>query len=61
MIFEWKEKSYIKDNYGIKVAQTCGCNYSISRKLRTSTSSKFWGFGSSKPYLLYYYKFLFLI
>jgi hypothetical protein len=42
----WKVKSYTKDNYAIKVTQTCGCNYSISRKLRTSTSSKYWGFGS---------------
>jgi hypothetical protein len=38
--------SYTKDNYAIKVVQTCGCNYSILRKSRTSTSSKFWGFGS---------------
>jgi hypothetical protein len=40
MIFEWKGNSYTKDNYAIKVAQTYGCNYSISRKSRTSTSSK---------------------
>jgi hypothetical protein len=46
IIFEWKGKSYTKDNYAIKVAKTSGCNYSISRKLRTSTSSKSWGFGS---------------
>jgi hypothetical protein len=26
--------------------QTCGCNHSNSTKLRTSTSSKSWGFGS---------------
>jgi hypothetical protein len=36
------------DNYTIKVTQTCGCNHFSSRKSRTSTSSKSWGFGSRK-------------
>jgi hypothetical protein len=36
----WKGKSYTKGNYAIKIAQTCECNYSISRKLRAFTSLK---------------------
>jgi hypothetical protein len=44
----WKQKSYTKDNYAIRVAQTYECNYSVLKKSRTSTSSKSWGFGSRK-------------